>query len=39
MKKVFFRIYLLVIVLPLVALADWYGKNYVGEQIDDDTES
>lgn len=35
MKNLFLRFYLLVIVLPLLMLAEWYGRNYTGEQIDD----
>jgi len=32
-------LYLTFIVTPILMLADWYGKNYVGEYMDDDTES
>jgi hypothetical protein len=35
MKKLFLNIYLLVIVLPLLILSAWHGRNFVGEQIDD----
>ncbi len=35
MKKLYLRVYLLVAVLPFLLLSDWYGKNYIGEQIDD----
>lgn len=35
MKNLFTRFYLLFVVLPFLMVAEWYGKNYMGEQMDD----
>ena len=36
MKSFIFKIYMAAIVMPVLVIADWLGKNHTGEQMDDE---